>query len=179
MVTKPLIYVSGILVLVLCVDFYSRVLPSGSESAELLAMDSAPAIPMRLLPDGRKERINSRLSEWDVKQQAPKPVSTQTKPVNEKPKPFIMDAQSQLRQNGDLIDLYDGNNKYKLVATFDDGVPFALINKHNLVSGKQESIKINKGEALSMYTLAEVTSKNVVLTHEGRVVTLQLFLPTT
>lgn len=156
-------------------DFYSRVLPdSGIGDSQQNESDfSLPTI--RFLTDSHKGEILKQLNTYDVIVK-PKPVAKKPVKKTQAPKVFIMSEDEQKQQQGQLSSLYDGNQQYKLVATFDDdGSQFALITQQDLLSGVSRQIRVNLGGSISAYKLTKIDSKSVQLNTQNRVVQLQLF----
>lgn len=161
--------------LIFSYDFYTRILPEASNTQQSEVASITSQKGAIVLSDNDKQEILSKLGEYDVVKTMSQTNKKTTK-NNNKPKVFIMGMEDQLKQQGVLSDLFAGNDKYKLIATFDDnGAKFALLSKQDLVSGKMEKARVNLGESLANYKLTEIKNKSVQLEQGERVVQLQLF----
>lgn len=155
-------------------DFQSRLATRDTEQVKMESLDKITALEVALLDEQSKQKIQALLTNFDVEEKAPAKVAVKKeKPV---PQVFIMGQEQQAQQQGSLLDLYDGNHKFQLIATFNDsGQKFALLLQKDLVTGKSEKIRLGMGEKISHYSLTKIDNRAIQVELDGRVIQLQLF----
>lgn len=158
-------------------DFVSRILPGDVATEVKLHSGNQDKLTVAFLIASKRKQIEDELNKWDVvEKQEEAPKKTASKPQPSRPKPFIMGLEHQKQQQGALMDLFDGNIKYHLVATFNNrGNQYALIFSHDLTSDTKKNVRVELGKNLASYTLTKIHTNFIRLEHQQRVIELQLF----
>ena len=133
------------------------------------------SVNVAFLSGSTEEKIEQLLSKYDVLEKKIEEKNTQpNKPV--KPKVILMSADQQNLQSGKLTGLFDGEDEYKLIATFFNSQKrFALLKKTHLPSNKVIQIRVDEGELLSGYRLEKVNTDFILFIKQNREIQLQLF----
>ena len=160
---------------VLLGDFNGRFVNPEADAAADQDNNSLPEGSIQFLSDQTRARISAALESFDVVKKVP--VRKPTAKIKEQEKPQIMSVEEQKRQKGQLTDLYAGNSKYKLLATFDNnGQKFAHIIASDMVSGRVSNLRLDVGSKLSEYLVTAIDGNSVQLKQGTRLVSLQLFI---
>jgi len=166
----------GIFIALLClIDFTVRLMPN----ADLIKANSSDNefvnSSITVLSDAQRKKIDDLLALFDVEAVQKNTSKTVSKVV--KPTISLMSKEEQLRQEGELVDLFDGEDKYSLVATFFDGDKrFGVFTKTHLPTGKKSHFRLYENEKVSIYKLTRVSNEFVEFSNGLRKVQMHLFL---
>ena len=169
-----LISIALFTMLICLLDFFTRL--SIAEGGVLIEGDESVVMEKEIafLADEKNSEIQKLLQAFDIVEQ-PKVVEAKVDKIK-KPKINIMASEEQLKQNGDLAGLFDGEDKYTLTATFFDSKrKFALLTKKHLLSGHTSQFRLYEGEKLSEYLLKRVNNDYIEFTQANRNIKLKLF----
>jgi len=157
------------------VDFLSRFLTTEKSTVADSLNINASEDSTRFLRANDEVKIKALLATFDVVD-VKLPKQTKKPMVINKPKINLMSKTLQQQQKGILASLFDGEDKYTLVATFDDShKKFALISKMHLLSGKTSQIRLYEGDKISDYSLSKVSHDFVEFSLGVRLIKLPLF----
>jgi len=176
--SKQMSIISSIgFVLFLCLlDFFSRLVITHNYSDATLNFKANNSFAVKLLSPPEVDALTKLLATFDVEKPATPPV-TVAAPKVVKPQVKLLSIAEQMQQQGKLSGLFDGSNKFTLVATFDDqGKKFALIHQKNLINNAESNIRLFVGQSIANYKLTQVSSNSVDLVQGDRLIQLQLFL---
>lgn len=145
----------GLFGVFLLLDFFERVLPTTGELSDRIAT----------VDDGLAATANERIDDAALlsfygeytfsKRKKTAEQQAQNTPAPAPAKPAIVDPWND---RGLLL----GQNKYKLVGTFLDEQPFAIVNQFGLTDGDMQVIKITHGQQIQGYTVKEIDVSRVV-----------------
>ena len=157
-------------------DLSSRFMTGNDVGTGESVLKNGPIGQIRFLGEQQKSELVEILKNYDVKKKPKKVVKAPVKKQENKAK--IMSLEEQNSQHGELLDLFVGNNKYKLLGTFDDnGDRFAHLIESDLVTGKVSDLRLDTGKELSGgYFVTQVDGNSVQLEKDDRVISLQLFI---
>lgn len=166
--------------LVVSFDFSGRLLPESTEDTLANKQSGQAEKPsVTFLSSQQQTALNEVLGKYDVV----KPEKNETnvrkaKKRKKKDRVKLLSREEQLAQAGALEGLFDGKNKYTLIATFNnDGEKFALIHRQHLISKKRAKFRVNLSEKVARYKVDKIEAKYIALVDGDRTVLLQLFKP--
>jgi hypothetical protein len=175
-VSKRLSYLFALSLVLLwgAIDFNTRLAISNDSIKELSVDTNNNIVIVKILEQSKVKNLILSLARYDVEE------VMDTKPrvkIVKTKQAVLMTIEEQNKQAGELNNLFDGENKFSLIATFNDSQKkFILLNKLNLVSGKEEQIRLFLGEKLAVYNLNSINHDYVVLSHGQRQIYLKLFI---
>lgn len=173
---KVIIATLAIILMLSLLDFNSRLLVSSADSKMNNQEIDSNENAVQILSNEKVQELTTLLAEFDVKKVAQKPKETVKAKVIT-PKITLMSKAEQEKQSGNLSDLFHGEDKYELIATFNDSIKkFALIQKTHLMTNKTTTIKLYQGEDLVGYQLQNVGFEELLFVKEHRKINLKLFL---
>lgn len=156
-------------------DIAVRLTADGEQSTRDWSYETPTAFKVNRLDGERRKELESFLSQYK-KQQDKEKIASSAQPKNDKPKAHIPSAEEQAKQNGMLTGLYDGQSLYRLVATFEQQQPFAVVEQKQLDNGKKGGItSVRIGEQVGSYLVTAVKPAELQLERGEQRIQLQLF----
>lgn len=174
----PVIAGSSLLTLIFCVLHFVVRLPNTNVDNKLPNLDEdANAVHIKILNQKELNELFSYTAEFDVEEPIKVKPAKNTKKNNKKKQPVkIMSLEEQNKQSGELFDLFQGNDKYRLMATFNQNEQhFAVIEKINLLNNQKAQIRLNKNEQLANYKIQHILGDSISLVQGERLIQLNLF----
>jgi hypothetical protein len=86
-----------------------------------------------------------------------------------------MSDAEQLAQQGDLNELYAKNFRYRLMGIIEQNYRFAVILQENLLTKKQEVIKVKELESLMIYNIKKIFDDKVTIVGNDKEINLFLY----
>jgi hypothetical protein len=126
------------------------------------AQDNSEASPV--LSENHYDEIIKRLTLFSGPEKPPKDNIEQG----------MSDAE-QLAQQGDLNELYAKNFRYRLMGIIEQNYRFAVILQENLLTKKQDVIKVKEQESLMIYSIKKILDDKVTIAGNDKEINLFLY----
>ncbi|ASI97587.1 hypothetical protein [Vibrio rotiferianus] len=95
----------------------------------------------------------------------------------------MQDPEQQKAQQGELSELYIGNNRYELVGIFRHAQPFAVFRQSTInakataITEQNTSYKWTKSQAIEQFMLSEIHQNSITIQNGEHTITMRIFSP--
>lgn len=144
------------------------------------ALNLPQAYILDTLSDEQAQDINQRLTALGApmeEQQAPDSSS-----LTEQDKKMLT-PERQKAQQGELSELYIGNNRYELVGIFRQAQPFAVFHQSTInakataITEQDTSYKWAQSQAIEQFLLSEIHQNSITILNGEHTITMRIFSP--